>query len=363
MTDPTPHARATRLQRAAQSACIAAALLPVLAAAQQAGASTVTIYGIVDAAARHATNVGADGASRSTLEDGIFTGSRLGFRVREDLGGGLSANVLMESGFDPSAGTSSQASPTADYGQVAAATRFWGRDIHIGLRSAAGWGVTLGRQYTLAHQMAGRFQPQGNPNNLALSLFSSHHIARQDNMLKLDLKLGGVELAASRTLGEVAGSQGSDAWALSAGYGTGPVFVGAYVQQLKNLADTEERKIIGLGGNYKLGSQVALFAGAMRRTNETSPQTNKAWTLGANWQVLPAVQLTAAYLHDKQGGSSTLEGKRRVSYLSASYAFSKRSDVYAVVDHNRIDGGYAKPAFMGTTGSQTAYTLALRHKF
>lgn len=349
--------------RGLQAACLAGAMLPALCVAQQAAASSVTIYGIVDAAARRASNVGADGASRTTLEDGIFTGSRLGFRVREDLGGGLSAQVLMESGFDPSSGTSSQASPQADFGQVAAATRFWGRDIHIGLRSAAGWGLTLGRQYTLAHQMAARFQPQGNPNNLALSVFSSHHVARQDNVLKFDIRLAGVELAASRTLGEVADSNGSDAWALSAGYAAGPVQLGAYVQQLKNLADTEERKIVGLGGNYKLGQQWALFAGAMRRTNETSPQTNRVWTLGANWQVLPAVQLTAAYLHDKQGGSSTLDGKRRVSYVSAAYAFSKRSDVYAVVDHNRIDGGYAKPAFMGTTGSQTAYTLALRHKF
>ncbi|MEF7616988.1 porin [Aquincola sp. MAHUQ-54] len=343
-----------------QATCLGGALLPMLCAAQ---ASNVTVYGIVDAAARRASNAGPDGASRVTLEDGIFTGSRLGFRVREDLGGGLSTLVTMESGFDPSSGTSSQASPTADFGQVAAATRFWGRDIHIGLRSSAGWGLTLGRQYTLAHQMAGRFQPQGNPNNLALSVFSSHHIARQDNVLKFDVKVAGIELAASRTLGEAAGSHGSDAWAVSAGYTAGPVSVGGYVQRLKNLADTEQRKIVGLGGNYTLADKATLFAGAMRRTNEASPQTNQVWTLGANYAVLPRVTLTAAYLHDKQGGSAALQGKRRVGYVSASYAFSKRSDVYAVIDHNRVEGGYAKPAFMGTLGSQTAYTLALRHKF
>ena len=58
------------------------------------------------------------------------------------------------------------------------------------------------------------------------------------------------------TFGEVAGSDGSGAWALSAGYGAGPAWIGAYAQQLKNLADTETRKILGLGGNYRVVSSL-----------------------------------------------------------------------------------------------------------
>jgi predicted porin len=355
-TAPDPAAGRPEAAQAAPAA-------PVPVPAPAAPPSTVTLYGIIDAAVRRANNVSAAGASEVSMEDGIFTGSRLGLRVREDLGRGLTALATLESGFDPSTGNSLQGTATADFGQAQANPRFWGRDLHVGLRHAAGWGVTAGRQYTLAHQVAGRFQPQGNPNNLALSIFSSHHIARQDNVVKLDAKAAGADLSVSRTFGEAAGSAGSDAWAVSATHASGPLFVGGYVQQLNNVTDTETRKIIGLGGNYKLAPQTTVFAGAMRRTNEVSPQENQVWTLGANHEVLPGVTASAAYLHDKQSGSAALEGARKVGYVSASYAFSRRSDVYAVVDHNKVEGGYAKPAFMATQGSQTAVTLALRHRF
>ena len=110
------------------------------------------------------------------------------------------ALMTLESGFDPSTGTSLQGTPTADYGQVASSTRFWGREIHVGLRS--GWGaVTLGRQYTVAHGIAARFQPLGNPNSTAHSLFSSHHIARQDNLMRLDGKVAGVRLGDGTLIG------------------------------------------------------------------------------------------------------------------------------------------------------------------
>ncbi|TDP63471.1 porin [Roseateles toxinivorans] len=341
---------------AAGLACLS---LPLPGAAQ----SNVTIYGLFDAATRYATNVGAGRESRTTMEDGIFTGSRLGLRVREDLGNGLAAALTMESGFDPSSGVSLQATPTADFGQTQASPRFWGREVHLGLRSSQGWGVLLGRQYTLAHAVAARFQPLGNPNSTAHSIFSSHHIARQDNMLRVDAKLGGVDLAASRTLGEVAGSDANGSWAMSAGYASGPLFVGGYVQQLKNLAGTETRKILGLGGNYKVSPMFTLFAGAMRRTDAVSPQSNKVWTLGINVELRPNVTLSLAHLSDSQTGSTALKGSRKVSYASASYRFSPRTDIYAVVDGNQVDGGYAKPAFMGAKGDQSALTVGLRHRF
>jgi predicted porin len=341
----------------------ALACLPLLACAQASNASTVTIYGLFDAATRYASNVGADRSARTTMEDGIFTGSRLGLRVREDLGEGLAAQATLESGFDPSSGVSLQATPTADFGQSQANPRFWGREIHIGLRSNKGWGLSLGRQYTLAHSIAARFQPQGNPNSLAHSVFSSHHIARQDNMARADLKIGSLDLALSKTFGEVPGSDANGSWAISAAHASGALFLGAYVQQLKNLTGTETRKILGLGGNYKFNETFTLFAGAMRRSNALSPQINQVWTLGANYQLTRQIQLAAAHLNDKQSGGATLNGGRKVSYVQAAYAFSRRSDVYAVLDSNEVDGGYAKPAFMGTKGSQSALTLGLRHRF
>jgi predicted porin len=335
--------------------------LPV-AQAQTAPSSNVTVYGLFDAAVRQASNAGPNRDSLRTMEDGIFTGTRLGFRGREDLGGGMSAIFTLESGFDPSTGTSLQGTPTADYGQVASSTRFWGREVHVGLRG--GWGgVTLGRQYTVAHGIAARFQPLGNPNSTAHSLFSSHHVARQDNMLRLDTRLAGVELTASSTFGEQADDAASSAWALGAGYTAGALSLGAYVQQMKNLAGTETRKILGLGGNYRFGPGFALFGGVMQRTSAVSVQENRAWTMGANVELAPSVTLSAAFFDDRQSGSAALAGSRRVAWVTANYRFSRRSDVYAVVDTNRVEGGYARPAFMGTKGTQNGLVVGLRHRF
>lgn len=327
----------------------------------QAPSTTVTIYGLFDAAVRHASNVDAAGNSRKTMEDGILTGTRLGFRAREDLGGGLAALMTIESGFDPSTGLSLQGSASTDYGQFAANPRYWGREAHIGLR--CGWGgITLGRQYTVAHTLAGRFQPQGNPNSTAHSLFSSHHVPRNDNMLRLDTKLGPVDLSFSHTFGEQS-SGGNGARAFGIGHIGKGWAVGAYHQQLDNVANTETRKIIGLGGNYKLNATLQLYAGLMKRTTRVSPQENLAWTLGANVELSPQITLSLAHFDDEQSGSAALNGARSVSWATLSYRFSRRTDVYAVLDRNEVSGGYARPAFMGRLGTQSGAVLGLRHRF
>ena len=52
-----------------------------------------------------------------------------------------------------------------------------------------------------------------------------------------------------------------------------------------------------------------------------------------------------------------------MAWVHGSYRFSRRTDVYAVIDQNKVEGGYARPAFMGTLGTQTALSLGLRHRF
>lgn len=345
---------------------VASALLvgggAVMAQTATAPSSSVTVYGLYDAAVRRATNANAARDPNTSMEDGIFTGSRLGLRGSEDLGGGLRAVFNIESGFHPGTGTSLQGTATADYGQEAVTSRFWGREAWVGLRG--GWGgVLLGRQYTVAHSLAARFQPLGNPNNLALSVFSSHHIARQDNMVRFDAKLGDVELLASHTLGGQGSTSANSSSALGAGYTRGALFLGAYLQQMNNRAGTEKRKIVGLGGNYRINPTLALYGGTMQRSAQVSAQENKVWTVGTNIELTRQTTLSVAYFDDSQSGTAALEGSRKVVWASANYRFSSRTDVYAVIDRNEVSGGYSRPAFLGTLGSQTAVSMGLRHRF
>lgn len=98
----------------------------------------------------------------------------------EDLGSGLSAIFTLENGFDPATGSVQQATARANNGQGAAPEGwFFGRESWVGLQAPLGR-LSLGRQYTIAHTLSGRFQPQSNPNIGSISVFSGHHIARQD---------------------------------------------------------------------------------------------------------------------------------------------------------------------------------------
>ena len=42
---------------------------------------------------------------------------------------------------------------------------------------------------------------------------------------------------------------------------------------------------------------------------------------------------------------------------------SPRTLLYVVIDTNRVFGGYTRPAFMGTKGTQTGAAAGLRHCF
>ncbi|MFT3956036.1 MAG: porin [Piscinibacter sp.] len=331
-----------------------AAVLPTLASAQ----SNVTVYGIIDVTVRHANNAAANGDSLKTVGDGAYTGSRLGFRGTEDLGGGLKAFFNIEQGLDPSNGTLQQTTTTANYGQgLAPSGRAWGRAAVVGLSSGYGT-VAIGRQNTLAHDLSGRFQPQPNPNQDSLSVFSGHHVSREDNMVKYTHKLGDFGVAASVTAGE--GTNGK-AWAVGGSYSAGPIDVVFYNQEMDSANNTETRKITAIGGSYAVTGGLRVFVGAMQRKHDVSPQKNKVWTLGANYNLTEALVLTASYVQDKQSGTN--EGSRKVGYLGVDYLLSKRTDVYAEVDNNKLSGAFPLPGFMGTRDSATGVSVGVRHRF
>jgi predicted porin len=331
-----------------------AACLPAIAIAQ----SNVTAYGIMDLTVRYSRNAAAGGASLKSVGDGAYTGSRLGFRGTEDLGGGMHALFNIEQGIEPSTGTLQQTTATANYGQAAApAGRAWGRVAFVGLAAPFGT-VTLGRQYTLAHDMSGRFQPQSNPNVDALSVFSGHHVARQDNMVKYTHRLGPVGIGLTATAGE---RTNGSAWGASASYTAGPFDAVAYAQEMKSFNGTETRKIHGLGGSYAVTSALKAFIGTMHRSHELSQQKNKVWTAGANLKVTELLVLTASYTQDRQRGTGI--GSRKVAFVGVDYLLSKRTDIYAEVDNNKLTGAYPLPAFMGTRASATGGSVGLRHRF
>ena len=90
--------------------------------------SSVTLYGVVDTNIEYATNLpgatpGSSG-NRVSMQSGGLSGSRWGLRGVEDLGGGLSALFVLESGF------------ASDTGQSQQGSRLFGRQAYVGLKSS-----------------------------------------------------------------------------------------------------------------------------------------------------------------------------------------------------------------------------------
>ncbi|WP_175870064.1 porin [Burkholderia sp. BCC0397] len=100
--------------------------------------STITLYGIVDTGVEfftHASPTGGAMLRLPTISGGDLP-SRWGLRGEEDLGGGIKAVFMLESGFAMSTGTSLQNG------------RLFGRQSFVGIKGE--WGqLTVGRQMTM----------------------------------------------------------------------------------------------------------------------------------------------------------------------------------------------------------------------
>lgn len=129
-----------------------------------AAQATATIYGVVDLNYQHVTAgdrvaPGVSGESINRLDGNQYTltANRLGLRFMEDLGKGLRAGGVVETGFFP------------DTGQTANATLFWNRQSYVSLASTS-WGeVRLGRQYRFQDETVRLNNPFGNGMILGLN--------------------------------------------------------------------------------------------------------------------------------------------------------------------------------------------------
>jgi predicted porin len=96
--------------------------------------SSVTLYGLLDAGITYANKVATSTGHDSLVKygDGVASGSRWGLRGTEDLGGGLKALFVLESGFSTGDGTSGQGGA------------LFGRQAFVGLAKDGIGSVTFG---------------------------------------------------------------------------------------------------------------------------------------------------------------------------------------------------------------------------
>ncbi|AOY95316.1 hypothetical protein BKK79_26430 [Cupriavidus sp. USMAA2-4] len=337
------------------------AAAPLVAAAQ-----SVTLYGVIDTGIEYVNNVGAakDGLARVPTLTGTVP-SRWGLRGTEDLGGGLKANFALESGFAPDSGASNQGG------------RLFGRQAWVGL-SSSNWGqVSFGRQYTML------FWATLDTDILGPNVYGSGSLdsylpnTRADNAIAYKGKFGGLTAGATYSFGRdtvnagpspsgtnCAGENPADVracrewsamlmyetnwWGLSAAYDSlrgGPGAFGGLTKS--SLTDNR----LSLGG-YMLLANTKLGAGWLRRDNGGSP-TPKSDLLyaGASYDITPAFNLAGQVYWLKYHNSAN---KAWLYAIRGTYAFSKRTSVYATAGFIDNGGQLAQSVSGGAAGSNPA---------
>ncbi len=400
--------------------------LAVMAAAGAASAqSSVTIYGILDVGYTRNGGDIAHAAGLSNSTNGL--GSRLGFRGVEDLGNGLKAGFVLETGVanDSGAGNINPSTNNQGGSTVSGALQF-GRLSYVNMAGNFGE-IRLGRDVNASYYNDVLYDPFGGlsvagglntvsglrtigtvnllrssnaisyflPSGLLGGLTGQIQYAMGENAsnatvgttnIKKDGNYAGIRLGYAKGPLNVAVGYGKfKATTGNTGYSNGPALSGPLVAGLSN--DRAETQI---GGTYDFGvvklwltfSKMEQDNAGLRSGNVRDLET-KAFLLGITAPVGPGL-IRASYSQAKD--SELRDDKGKKFGIGYQYNLSKRTALFVTVARVKNEGNAAGTfapyttailpsdatnravvgvgsGVSGANGSSTGYDLGLRHSF
>ena len=353
--------------------------LAVLAASGVASAqSTVTLYGLVDAyigSSKEKSTVGVTTLTvprQTVINSGGFNTSRFGLRGSEDLGGGLKANFLLESGFDvDTGGARSYTNPYTGVGS----NSVFSRQSWVGVSGGFGE-VKLGKMWTPFDDVKG-FGAAGfdagisaPANNVWLS---NGYEDRPGNAIYYSTPdFSGFSAAAMYSLGEnkAANVSAGKIASVNVKYAAGPAFVALSHQEQKANGGVAATKYTQLNGSWDFG--VAKLLGAYGQvknvsftnitlTPTTPPATtvvdkSKEYQLGVDVPLGAALTLSGGVARAKITLAGGGEVKSTGFGLAAKYDVSKRTFLYTGLQLAKSE--------IGTSERKTdTYAVGVQHRF
>lgn len=366
---------------------IALALAGAVAGAANAQ-SAVEVYGIVDMGFVRETGgvAGLDSNGSvlpggtavrpggNKLTSGAQSGTRLGFKGIEDLGGGLKGLFVLETGI------------AADAGGFNQGNRAFGRQSFVGLQSNLGT-LTFGRQYTSYFLALNKIDPfssgmAGNAQNLMLPSavpatgytgttpadatahgFEVDRAIRMNNAIKYASPIiAGFSGEIAYGFGEVADSNIRNRVITgSISYDMKPIGVRLAHYRKNSDASAADISSTLLGVSWDLG--VAKVFAAYSDNDWSLGGDSRDYLLGAT---VPFGQHTfiASYIRKDGQGAFSASGADQWG-LGYTYALSKRTNLYAA--YGRIDNDGAAVFTVGNNSengtSNAAFNLGVRHLF
>lgn len=341
--------------------------------------TSVSLYGIVDAAVRSESTVtaGTNGGHVKGLAAGGMSQSRLGINVSEDLGDGWRALANLEHRF------------MSDTGAQSSASDFW-RQAWVGLITPVGR-ITLGRQYNVLFDLttstfaAYKYSPYIEQFKPELGLSVGN---RQSNMVKYALSQGPFTMEAQISAGEGTGDKTVGGMAR---YQMGGFAFGAGMLNAKDPAGKQVKgTVFGAGYNagplylnlgygknkFDAGFSPALIVGYS--TALVSPATpgnqilsaiafdvkdRDLLSMGFTYDLTSQFNIGAQYYKMSQSHRSVArESEANMFSMVADYKLSKRTDVYA--EYDKISISSSSPVtFVNGKRGRTGYMAGVRHRF
>jgi predicted porin len=329
-----------------KNSVLALAALSAFAGAASAQTS-VTIYGIVDAGI--VSDSGGPAGSVLKMNSGIAAASRLGFRGIEDLGGGLSANFVLETGMSINTGVLTQTG------------LIFGRQSFVGLKGGFG-AVNFGRQYTPYYLTVAAADPYANGTAGRFANIMASSGTRMDNTIKYSTPdFNGFSGDLAYSLGGVAGNNSANsATGLAVGYAQGPVYVRLAHHKLNNAAATDSAKNTALAATYDFKVAKAHFVYGVNKGTGTVDNSDLLLGVTVPFGVH---KVMASYI--RKNDKSSLDRDADQWAIGYFYAFSKRTDLYTAYGRINNKNGAAFTVGNNTeagTGDR-AFNLGLRHTF
>jgi predicted porin len=337
--------------------------------------SSVTVYGLVDAGVG-SSNItsGANGANTtkqnfigglsSANGTGQESGSRLGFRGTEDVGGGTRVGFTMEVGINLSNATSSTVTPAANDGTQGNTAMFNNtRQAFASLGNTKLGELRIGTQDSLAKNLLGFYDPTKEAITTgATSLYQQGTIVRYGQAATYQAPtMAGVTVRAQyagdgSTYGNVGSTQTpttNNVWSVSAKFDKGPLSVGAVYEArlapyvaagtansaaalLPNLAANVSYSSInqvGVAAEYNLGVIKPMISYYNQKWNSpvaTAQGSINGIQLGATAPVTSTVSLVASYVTGKITNNSSDLYNTSGMQAQVNYALSKRSRLYGI---------------------------------
>lgn len=357
--------------------------LAVMAAAGAASAqSSVTLFGIVDAA----LTVGrGDAGDNIGLTTNGYNSSRLGFRGVEDLGGGLQASFWLEVGFDSDTGqgaatninnlaTGTSATPLATGTQGLT----FNRRSTVSLSGGFGE-VRLGRDYNPLFWNNTTFDPFGTNGVGTTVSYTGYQgtfgptAVRASNSIGyfLPRNLGGLYGQAMYHFGEQGSAAGATeddgtGYGVRLGYAAGPFDV-ALAYGFTEFA-AGDRSGYNIAGSWNFGLAKLMAQYNANEVDVAGGAEQEGWLIGASAPI-GAGEIRASYSQTELDTAANPRGRKLA--LGYVHNLSKRTAVYTTIARVRNDGGASfnvnpttgVAGISGVNGSSTGFDLGVRHQF